>query len=96
MPVYNHDRKLACAQHITPYRDCARRLGVTLPPLPRLRLPSHFEFAISRLETDTDYGKAVPDIRSFKLPPTTAIKRHLGNTASFDRITMSFERRQGN
>ena len=47
MPVYNHDRKLAYAQHITPYRDCARRLGVTLPPLPRLRLPSHFEFAIS-------------------------------------------------
>lgn len=27
MSVYNDDhRKLACAQHITPYRDCAGRL----------------------------------------------------------------------
>lgn len=40
--------------------------------------------------TDADCGKAFSDTRSFKPPPTTAIKRHLGNTASFDRISTFF------
>jgi hypothetical protein len=43
---------------------------------------------ISLLETDADCGKAFLDTRSFKLPPTTAIKRRLGYTTSFDRISM--------